>query len=149
VPRFRCVPVPTETALRFRRTGVDDRGNALENGRQGHAHDPSIIRRRIGGRGVTSSVRRLGQIVERPGGANQAARGRAQRSPMPGIALCVGIALTARLLQALEERILGHPYLEGLVLAILLGMPAGDAGRLRVPAPAPGPVGALGGAARR
>ena len=41
---------------------------------------------------------------------------------MPGIALCLGIALTARLLQALEERVLGHPYLDGLVLAILLGM---------------------------
>ena len=41
---------------------------------------------------------------------------------MPGIALCLGIALTARLLQALEERTLGHPYLDGLVLAILLGM---------------------------
>jgi uncharacterized integral membrane protein (TIGR00698 family) len=38
-----------------------------------------------------------------------------------GIALCLGIALTARLLQALEERALGHPYLDGLVLAILLG----------------------------
>ena len=42
--------------------------------------------------------------------------------PVPGIALCLGIALTARLLQALEERTLGHPYLDGLVLAILLGM---------------------------
>ena len=40
--------------------------------------------------------------MERPGGANQAARGGAQRSPMPGIALCAGIARTARLLQALE-----------------------------------------------
>ena len=60
--------------------------------------------------------------MERPGGANQAARGGAQHSLMPGIALCAGIALTARLLQALEERVLGHPYLEGLVLAILLGM---------------------------
>ena len=26
---FRCVPMPTATAGRFRRTGVDDRGNAL------------------------------------------------------------------------------------------------------------------------
>jgi uncharacterized integral membrane protein (TIGR00698 family) len=60
--------------------------------------------------------------VERLGVANHAARGGAQHSLMPGIALCLGIALTARLLQALEERVLGHPYLEGLVLAILLGM---------------------------
>jgi len=60
--------------------------------------------------------------VERPGGANQAARGRVQHGLVPGIALCLGIALTARLLQALEERTFGHPYLDGLVLAILLGM---------------------------
>ncbi len=26
---FRCVPIPTATAERFRRTGQDDRGNAL------------------------------------------------------------------------------------------------------------------------
>ncbi|HYI83208.1 MAG TPA: hypothetical protein VEX11_08380 [Acetobacteraceae bacterium] len=38
-----------------------------------------------------------------------------------GITLCVGIALVARLLQALEDGTLGHPYLDGLVLAILLG----------------------------
>jgi uncharacterized integral membrane protein (TIGR00698 family) len=41
---------------------------------------------------------------------------------VPGIALCLGIALTARLLQALEERTLGHPYLDGWCSAILLGM---------------------------
>ena len=29
MPRFRCVPIPTEAALRFRRTGRDDRGGAL------------------------------------------------------------------------------------------------------------------------
>jgi len=29
MPRSRCAPVPTETALRFRRTGRDDRGGAL------------------------------------------------------------------------------------------------------------------------
>ncbi|MGX7703656.1 DUF1203 domain-containing protein [Methylobacterium sp. Gmos1] len=26
---FRCIPIPTETADRFRRTGTDDRGNPL------------------------------------------------------------------------------------------------------------------------
>ena len=58
-------------------------------------------------------------------GANEGTRGGGQRGDfVPGIALCFGIALTARLLQALEERTLGHPYLEGLVLAILLGMAA-------------------------
>jgi uncharacterized integral membrane protein (TIGR00698 family) len=40
---------------------------------------------------------------------------------LPGAALCVAIAITARLLQRLEERVLGQPYLEALVLAILLG----------------------------
>ena len=28
-PRFRCLPVPTETAARWRATGIDDRGFAL------------------------------------------------------------------------------------------------------------------------
>jgi uncharacterized integral membrane protein (TIGR00698 family) len=39
----------------------------------------------------------------------------------PGVAFCAAIALVARLFQFLEESTLGHPYLEGLVLAILLG----------------------------
>ena len=51
-----------------------------------------------------------------------AARGGPQHGPVPGIALCLGIALAARLLQALEERAVGHTYLDGLVLAILLGV---------------------------
>lgn len=29
MPHFRCVPIATETAARFRRTGMDDRGNTL------------------------------------------------------------------------------------------------------------------------
>jgi uncharacterized integral membrane protein (TIGR00698 family) len=44
------------------------------------------------------------------------------RGLMPGLALCLGIALVARLVQALEESTFSHPYLEGLVVAILLGM---------------------------
>ncbi len=51
-----------------------------------------------------------------------AARGGPQHGPVPGVALCLGIVLVARLLQALEERAVGHTYLDGLVLAILLGM---------------------------
>jgi uncharacterized integral membrane protein (TIGR00698 family) len=39
----------------------------------------------------------------------------------PGLALCFVIVLAARLLQALEIRVFGHPYLEALVIAILLG----------------------------
>ncbi len=40
---------------------------------------------------------------------------------LPGILLCVGIALVANLLQAIESGVAGQPYLEALVLAILLG----------------------------
>jgi hypothetical protein len=29
MPHFRCVPIPTETAARWRETGCDDRGQAL------------------------------------------------------------------------------------------------------------------------
>ena len=41
---------------------------------------------------------------------------------LPGLVLCLAIALAARLVQALEETAFGHPYLEGLVVAILIGM---------------------------
>lgn len=40
---------------------------------------------------------------------------------LPGIALCVAIALVAIGLQTLEEHFTGRPYLEALVIAILLG----------------------------
>ena len=40
---------------------------------------------------------------------------------IPGILLCAGIAVVARGLQRLEETALGQPYLEALVLAILVG----------------------------
>jgi uncharacterized membrane protein YadS len=39
----------------------------------------------------------------------------------PGIALCAAIALAAILLQRLEEHWAGRPWLEALVIAILLG----------------------------
>ena len=29
MPNFQCIPIPTEAAERFRRTGIDDNGNAL------------------------------------------------------------------------------------------------------------------------
>ena len=41
---------------------------------------------------------------------------------MPGVMLCVAITLIASLLQAIETRLAGQPYLEALVLAILLGV---------------------------
>ena len=39
----------------------------------------------------------------------------------PGIALCAAIALAAMGLQRLEEHWTGRPWLEALVIAILLG----------------------------
>src|SRR3954451_14261335 len=51
-----------------------------------------------------------------------AASGSGTYALVPGIALCLGIALVARSVQAVEEGLLSHPYLEGLVVAILLGM---------------------------
>ncbi|MDB5360779.1 MAG: hypothetical protein JWO51_2076 [Rhodospirillales bacterium] len=48
----------------------------------------------------------------------------ASRNPnqlIPGLLLCGGVTLAAMALQILEERVLGRPYLEALVLAILLG----------------------------
>ena len=41
---------------------------------------------------------------------------------LPGVALCFGVTLVATLLQGLETRLVGEPYLEALVLAILLGV---------------------------
>ena len=41
---------------------------------------------------------------------------------LPGIVLCLGITVVAVVAQALEERVLEHPYVEALVVAILLGI---------------------------
>jgi uncharacterized integral membrane protein (TIGR00698 family) len=41
---------------------------------------------------------------------------------VPGIVLCCAIAVIAVVLQGLEEQALGHPYVEALVIAILLGI---------------------------
>lgn len=41
---------------------------------------------------------------------------------LPGIALCAVITAVAVGIQAVQERTLGHPYLEAIVIAILLGM---------------------------
>ncbi|MGK7865805.1 DUF1203 domain-containing protein [Falsiroseomonas sp. E2-1-a20] len=50
--RFRCLPIPTETATRWRETGRDDRGNAL-------------LRRRVDGPGFPCRhCLRLGQAGE-------------------------------------------------------------------------------------
>ena len=41
---------------------------------------------------------------------------------VPGLMLCVIITTTAMLMQNWEEQAFGHPYVEGLVIAILLGI---------------------------
>jgi uncharacterized integral membrane protein (TIGR00698 family) len=41
---------------------------------------------------------------------------------LPGIALCVGVTAVAKLMERAEVGLWGHPYLEGLVIAILLGV---------------------------
>src|SRR5215469_12219895 len=41
---------------------------------------------------------------------------------VPGLLLCVAITLVAMLLQAAEVRAVGQPYLEALVLALLIGV---------------------------
>lgn len=42
-------------------------------------------------------------------------------APIPGVVLCVLISLIALAAQNLEERVFAHPYVEALVVAILLG----------------------------
>lgn len=41
---------------------------------------------------------------------------------VPGLALCLGVTLLATLLQGIERRLVGQPYLEALVLALVLGV---------------------------
>ncbi len=41
---------------------------------------------------------------------------------LPGILVCILITIAAMLLQGVEVRFVGHPYLEALVLAILIGV---------------------------
>jgi uncharacterized integral membrane protein (TIGR00698 family) len=41
---------------------------------------------------------------------------------LPGIALCVGVTAVAKLIEKAEVQAFGHLYLEGLVIAILLGV---------------------------
>ncbi len=41
---------------------------------------------------------------------------------IPGVALCLAITLVSLAIQNVEERALAHPYVEALVIAILLGM---------------------------
>jgi uncharacterized integral membrane protein (TIGR00698 family) len=44
------------------------------------------------------------------------------KASLPGVALCVAITAVAKLIEQAEVGYAGHPYLEGLVVAILLGV---------------------------
>jgi len=46
---------------------------------------------------------------------------------LPGVMLCAAVTLVAVGLQAVEEASLGHPYIEAIVIAILLGTQTCDA----------------------
>jgi uncharacterized integral membrane protein (TIGR00698 family) len=54
------------------------------------------------------------------------------RDRLPGLALCLVIAAAGWLLQMVEERLVGRPYIEALVLALLLGVAVSAA--VRIPA---------------
>ena len=41
---------------------------------------------------------------------------------LPGVLLCVGVTVFAMALQMVEQRLVGQPYIEALVLAILVGV---------------------------
>ena len=41
---------------------------------------------------------------------------------LPGVALCFGLTFVAMAVQIAEENAIGHPYVEALVIAILIGM---------------------------
>ncbi|RZK97144.1 MAG: putative sulfate exporter family transporter, partial [Methylobacterium sp.] len=58
-----------------------------------------------------------------PAGAGkpEAAGGRIA-SLVPGLLVCLAVTAAALAVQALEERATGHPYVEALVIAILLGI---------------------------
>ncbi|MCJ2084838.1 putative sulfate exporter family transporter [Methylobacterium sp. E-005] len=56
------------------------------------------------------------------GAASRAAGTGLGFSLLPGIGLCAAITAVAMAAQALEERATGHPYVEALVLAILIGI---------------------------
>jgi uncharacterized integral membrane protein (TIGR00698 family) len=58
----------------------------------------------------------------RTGETGTAVRDGTGASVLPGLSLCAVITAVAMAAQALEERVAGHPYVEALVLAILIGI---------------------------
>ena len=41
---------------------------------------------------------------------------------IPGVLLCIGVAGISASLEGIERHVFAHPYVEALVMAILLGM---------------------------
>ena len=61
--------------------------------------------------------------AQKPAPARHAADAGAKRaSVLPGVLVCLTVAAIATGLQAVERRVFGHPYIEALVIAILLGI---------------------------
>jgi uncharacterized integral membrane protein (TIGR00698 family) len=52
------------------------------------------------------------------------------RERFPGLALCLVIAAAGWVLQAVEERLFGRPYIEALVLALLIGVAVSAVARI-------------------
>jgi uncharacterized integral membrane protein (TIGR00698 family) len=63
-------------------------------------------------------------MTKKPAEGAPSASAKAARAPLllPGIVLCLVITAVAIGLQVLEERATGHPYLEALVIALLIGI---------------------------
>ena len=60
--------------------------------------------------------------VDSPGISGLSCRVIAKAVPLAcGVALCAAVTLAAVTIQAVEERLAGHPYVEAIVIAILLG----------------------------
>lgn len=61
--------------------------------------------------------------VESPDNAGVSSRAIARLGPLTlGVALCGLVTLVAMTVQAVEETLVGHPYVEAIVIAILLGI---------------------------
>ena len=61
--------------------------------------------------------------AQKPAPARHAAPAGAKRaSVLPGVLVCLALTAAAMGLQAMEQRGFGHPYIEALVIAILLGI---------------------------
>ena len=56
---------------------------------------------------------------------------RAMLATLPGLALCLIVMAASFVLQMIEERVIGQPYFEALVLAILVGVAYAPLGRRR------------------